>query len=218
MRCAQMGLMALLLAICSGCGSTQVDVVDLNKVLSIFESTLTELDSTADKKEEAEIKEVKPTEENEEYKKKFLATYTENLNKAKLISSPIAAKMTEQGDVEGYKDANKNKVADTGEKKLFTVVVDAEGSRLIAFDDANHYRDQSYRPRGGFFTGYLIGSMLGRNRSYYSGSRAGTRTNYSKKQMSPKTYHKSAVSKARAKSRASSARSRSGSGGRSIGK
>lgn len=219
MRFAQLGVVALLIAMCSGCSSSSVEVVDLNSVLDIFATTLTELDATAEDKTEKGVAEVKPEDEREEDRQKFLDKYTTNLNNAKLIKSAIAVQMTEAGDVEGFTDANTNKKVDTGEKKLFTVMVDPENSRLIASDDANHYRDRAYRPRmGGFFTGYLIGSMIGRNRSYYRGPRASARPKYNSMKMSPKNYHASAVSKAKAKARASSARSRSGSRGRSFGK
>ena len=220
MRYANFVIVSVLLTLVAGCGDVSVEVVDLNKVLDIFDQTLTELD----KKEggdEAEVAEVKADQEKPEKRKEFLDLYAKNLNAAKLIKSKIGVQMEESGDVIGFKDSNGDNKKDTIEKKLFTVMIDSEGGRLIAKDEANHHRDRSYRPRGGFFTGYLIGSMMGRNRSYYTGSRAATKPNYSGMKMSPKNYHASAVSKAKASARSarsSSARSRSGSRGMSFGK
>ena len=218
MRYANFVIVSILLAFVAGCGDINVEVVDLNKVLDIFDKTLTELD----KKEggdEQDVKEVKKAEEKPEKRKEFLDLYAKNLNEAKLIKSKIGVQMEDSGDVVGFKDGNGNGTKDAIEKKLFTVMIDSEGGRLIAKDEANHHRDRSYRPRGGFFTGYLIGSMMGRNRSYYTGPRAAMKPNYKNMQMSPKDYHASAVSKAKSKARASSsARSRSGSRGMSFGK
>jgi len=125
-------------------------------------------------------------------------------------------KFADSGTVLGFADANGNNKQDTGEKELFTVDIDPAKKRLIA-SDKTYYRDRAYRPRFGFFTGYMFGSMMGRNRSYYSGSRASMKPNWGSKSMSSKGYHKAALSKARTSAR-SSARSRSGSKGFSFGK
>ena len=220
MRYANFVVVSILLAFVAGCGDVSVEVVDLNKVLDIFDKTLTELDKK-EGGEEAEVAEVKAGDEKEGKRKEFLDLYAKNLNAAKLIKSKIGVQMEASGDVIGFKDGNGNNVKDSIEKKIFTVMIDTEGGRLIAKDEANHHRDHRYRPRGGFFTGYLIGSMMGRNRSYYSGARAATKPNYKGMTMSPKNYHSQAVSKAKAKARSarsSSARSRSGSRGMSFGK
>lgn len=219
MRCAQYGLIALLMTAIVGCGSSNVEVVDLNKVLDVFASTLDELDKKHSDKGESEVAAVDAADEEDGQRKEFLDLYATNLNKARIIKSAVGVEMSPSGDILGFKDANSNKARDSGEKEIFKLQIDADNSRVIA-SDGTYYRDHRYRPRAGFFTGYLIGSMLGRNRSYYSGARASSKPNFRNKQMSPKNYHSNAVSKARSKarSRSSSSRSRSGSRGFSFGK
>lgn len=222
MRFAQYGMAILFMVATVGCGSSNVEVVDLNKVLDVFAQTLTELDSKhADKGGEADVAVVDEANEKAEFQKEFVELYADNLNKAKLVSGSVGVIMAPSGDIEGYKDTNSDKKKSSGEKKLFSIQIDEENSRVVATDDT-YYRDHTYRRRSGFFSGYLIGSMMGRNRSYYRGARAATKPNFKGKSMSPKSYHKGAVSKAksraRAKSRASSSRSRSGSRSSGFGK
>jgi len=219
MRFAQYGLVAILLSAMVGCGSSKVEVVDLNKVLDVFSSTLTELDKKHADKGETEVAAVKPEEDKEDQRQEFIDLYAANLNKAKVSTISVGVEMTPAGDITGFGDANSNKSKESGEKELFKLQIDEANSRVIA-SDGSYYRDQAYRPRGGFFTGYLIGSMLGRNRSYYSGARAASKPNFTGKTMSPKNYHSGAVSKARSRSRSSSSssRGRSGSKGFSFGK
>ena len=219
--------LGLLTTIC-GCQSTAVDVIDLNKVLDEFQATLTELDgkeaaaAKADgedaEAEEQEIVGIEVVKEEDDAKKeKFLSLFTTKLNAAKLISKPIGVTLHESGTINGFADIDKDNVQDAGEKELFKIEIDEERGRVIASDGGGHYRDHRYRS-GRFFTGYLLGSMLGRNRSYYSGSRASMKPNHSTTKMSSKTYHKTAVTKARAAARTSSTRARSGSRGMSFGK
>lgn len=155
----------------------------------------------------------------------FLALYRENLNTAqpKLMSHPIGVSMEATGAIVGYADRNDNKTQDAGEERLFTVQIDLERGRLLASDTNNHHRDHRYRPMGGFFTAYMLGSMMSRQGSYYSGARAGAKPNFAATPVSPKNYHSNAVSQARAKassarSSSNSVRSRSGSGGFGFGK
>ncbi|XZE54937.1 hypothetical protein SH139x_000921 [Planctomycetaceae bacterium SH139] len=155
----------------------------------------------------------------------FLALYRENLNAAqpKLMSHAIGVSMEATGAIVGYADRNDNKTQDAGEERLFTVQIDLERGRLLASDTANHHRDHHYRPMGGFFTAYMLGSMMSRQGSYYSGARAGAKPNFAATPVSPKNYHSNAVSQARAKassarSSSNSVRSRSGSGGFGFGK
>ncbi len=155
----------------------------------------------------------------------FLTLYRENLNTAqpKLMSHPIGVSMEATGAIVGYADRNDNKTQDAGEERLFTVQIDLEQGRLLASDTANHHRDHRYRPMGGFFTAYMLGSMMSRQGSYYSGARAGAKPNFAATPVSPKNYHSNAVSQARSKASAArsssnSVRSRSGSGGFGFGK
>jgi hypothetical protein len=151
----------------------------------------------------------------------FLKRYAEELNKLKVMTAPVGVSMAPGGEIVGFKDPNLNNVQDAGETKEFTVTIDPENQRLVASDNNGHHRPYGYRP-GGFLTGYLIGSMLSRQSSFYSGPNAGARPDFRNTTMSPNDYHKSAVSSARARasssSSSSSARMRTGSKGFSFGK
>ncbi len=193
-----------------GCGSEEpVEVIDLNKVLNILTQTLDELKNTS--VEGAADSSGSKTLSQEDIKL-FLRHFEKNLNAANLISTPIVTSMAKSGAITGYADKDKNGVQDKSDQLLFTVEMDEKGQRLIARDvQNNYYRDTHYgyhgSGMGGFFTGYLIGSMLTRQHSMgYSPNR------FSNMRMAPRNYHQSAVSKAR------SARSRGGSGSFSSGK
>ena len=200
----------------AGCSSNvNVDVVDLNKVLDTFESTLAELDG-GDETGSADAL-AQPAEEDKEKEKEFLTAFAKNLNAAKVVKRTVGVEFNESGSIIGFADGDKNNTKSTTEQQLFTLDIDAERNRVVASDTGGHYRDHHYRPRFGFFSGYMLGSMLRRNTSYYSGARASAKPDFSKKTMSPKNYHSSAVSKAKTTARSSS-RSRSGSRGFSFGK
>jgi len=206
-----------------GCNvGTQVEVVDLNKALDALTTVLDETDSQNGGETSAAgdgIAAVAAHEEDAAKQKEFLTRYAAKLNAMNLTQSPIGVTMNSDGSIEGFTDANKNMVKDASDKKLFTVQIDAEQNRLIASDTNNYHRDHAYRPRmGGLFTGYMLGSMLGRQNSFYSSQ---PRPKFDSMKMSPKNYHSSAVSAARSKARTTSsrsARSRSGSRGFSFGK
>ncbi len=188
----------------TGC-STSTEIIDLNKVLDIMTATLEELKqespaSAADPAQET-IEPLDNEFEAAEYNEIFLTRFAANLNKAKLISSSIGVGMLNTGAIEGFIDKNKNSKKETSEKKLFTVEIDSERNRLIATDTQNQYRRSSHYRPGGLFTGFLLGSMLSRQR--HSGIRS---SRFSNMKMSDKNYHKAATSKAK-----SSARSKSSS-------
>lgn len=230
---ASLSLCTLLFA--SGCStSSEVEVVDLNKVLDIFEQTLIELDG-ADASDvdvtaiassangdvvsgDAPVGADPALTSDPAKGQEFLAAYRANLNEAKLVSKPVGVLFDETGTIVGFSDPNDNTTQDAGESKLFTIQIDAERGRLIASDMSNNHRDHSYRPSGGFFMGYMMASMMGRQGSYYSGARSGLKPDLGKTQISPKNYHSSAVSKARASSMSSGSRTRTGSKGFSFGK
>ncbi|MEZ6133525.1 MAG: hypothetical protein R3C53_01315 [Pirellulaceae bacterium] len=236
-----------------GCrSSAPVELVDLNKVLDILATMLGEpgandapvvadapdgaapdelfggpavatVQGEVDSEAAVGLVPIAPAEQDPDEEKKFCADFATRLNAAALISKPIGVSMDEKGDLLGFTDANKNNTQDAGDEKLFTIEIDAAGGRLIASDNQGNHRPHHYRSHG--FTGFLLGSMMGRQNSYYSGDRASQKPNYSGRSMSPSNYHSAAVSKARAasssfrsSSSSSSSRARSGSGGFSFGK
>lgn len=233
------GLVAALLVslTLTGCGASyNVEMIDLDKVLDILIATLDELDggdadsvdatavakaTTGDGEAATEVA-VPETANDEAKDKQFANAFRINLNAAKLMSQPIGISVNDAGEIQGFTDTNNDNVQGSGEGQLFKIEIDAEGQRLIASDTSGNHRDHRYRPRFGFFTGYMIGSMFNRQSGYYSGSRSSLRPKYGSMSMSPKGYHAGAVAKARsaakAKAAASSARSKTGSRGFSFGK
>ena len=206
-----------LIILVGGCQpNIEVEVVDLNKVLDIFDQTLQQLDG--DDKEATSAEQLKDvTEEDKDKESEFLTKFANNLNQAKLIKGPIGVEFASAGTIDGFSDKDGNNIRSTSEKQLFSLDLDPARNRVVATDNGGHYRDHQYRPRFGFFTGYMLGSMMNRSNSYYTGARATSKPDYSNKSMSPKNYHASAVSKAKTAARASY-RSRSGSRGFSFGK
>jgi hypothetical protein len=240
-RANQIGILSVLVALFAGCSTRQnVEVVDLNKVLDAVAAALdeaparqdqpaTDSDDTQDQPEDpqAEIVAIEPVDPDKEDSAKqdeFLKKLAVKLNDMKMIQSKIGVKMNSDGAIEGFTDPNSDMVKDANEKRLFLVEIDAARNRLIASDTYQNNRDYHYHPRpGGFFTGYLLGSMLGRQNSFYGSS--GIQPDFGNRQMSPQNYHANAVSNARAAARRSasssgsgSARSRGGSRGFSFGK
>lgn len=211
----------------NGCGSSEpsVSVVDLDKVLDIFEKVLKEKAPAAAKRpvvgnnqngadaKPGAANDLKPLERNKENAQltaAFLKRLTTELNKAKLIEDPIGVMMLPSGAIEGFIDQNKDgRKVGASEKKLFRVEIDYERSRLVATDDTGqgdqtYRRDRRYHYRpGGFFMGYMLGSMWGRQNSYYSGARASSRPRYGSMKMNQRGYHSKAVASARTRAKAS---------------
>ncbi|GAB4148524.1 MAG: hypothetical protein Tsb009_22360 [Planctomycetaceae bacterium] len=217
------GFLAFSISGCGG-GDPQVSVVDLNKVLDIFEKVLKEpapgggantaqANSTNNNGKSGDPNKVQPLDSNKENAattKAFLTKLSAELNKAKLIEDHMGVQLRADGAVEGFIDENKNGRKDgANDKKLFTVEIDYERSRLIATDDTGqggetYRRDRPYRFRpGGFFMGYMLGSMMGRQNRYYSGARASSRPRFGSMKMSSKNYHSKAVTSARSRAKAS---------------
>lgn len=145
---------------------------------------------------------------------KFLGLFAANLNKAKVLSKPLGVRLEPSGAIVGFTDADKDMTKEAGDDDVFKIEIDPQGGRVIATDLRHGYRrDDSYSgihggyyAGGGFFTGYMLGSMMNRQNSYYA-QPGHVRPNYRAMSMSPSNYHASAVSRAR-----SSARARGGSG------
>ena len=202
----------LVLSLCvitTGCGQSKIELVNLDRVLSILEGLLDEPEYSNFKPDSSE--EGKDAIESQATKD-FLKEYASRLNKAKLVSFAIGVEINSTGAIEGFKDSNKDLVKNAGESRLFVIEIDSERERLIATDMQGYRRDHRYTTHGGFFRGYLLGSMMNRHNGYYSSR---TAPDYGNMSMSPKNYHASAVSSLNSKSKSSSsssARSRSGTG------
>ena len=123
--------------------------------------------------------------------------FQEELNKApRLHSGLIATRLGKDAKFTGVDDANRNKVADTDEKLLFTVELDGQNKRMIASDDSGRGTYQGFSGSG-FLTGILIGSMLGRQRA--AGIQPGSFSN--RRLASPASYTQGRRTRARSRAR-----------------
>ncbi len=204
-------LAVLLLVVMNGCGGPSVDVIDLNKVLSVMTATLDKMKKdyggkTIDKNDTAA---------RQKFMQEFNTRFAKDLNAAKMISKPIGTRIEADGSILGFTDLNKNMTRDYGDKPIFKVEIDIARNRLIASDLTYGYRRDSYfSGMSGLVTGMIIGSLLSRQRSFGVSS-----SRFANMRMSPRNYHSSAVSRARSIARARArARSRSRSGSFSRGK
>lgn len=123
--------------------------------------------------------------------------FQEELNKApRLHSGLIATRLGKDAKFTGVDDANRNKVADTDEKLLFTVELDGQNKRMIASDEAGRGTYQGFSGSG-FLTGILIGSMLSRQRS--AGIQPGSFSN--RRLATPASYTQGRRARARSRAR-----------------
>jgi hypothetical protein len=182
------------LVIGTGCSNSSSSRVDLDRVLQIMAATLTSVEKQALGFSKDEIMTV------------FEQEFHQDINKArpKLHPQTIGVKLQNDASVIGYNDKNSNAIQDGGEKLLFKVEIDQEGGRLLA-SEGQQVRE--HRGASGFFMGYLMASMIGRQRS------AGVRPNsFKNRTVTPKTTSTSTSKKS------NSAKSRSKSGSYSRGK
>ena len=226
----------------SGCSDQSVDVVDLNKVVDALVAVLDEgkvaknsavqqageaavsaTDGNAEVTSTAEIQAIEPEKQDPAKESEFLKKYAAKLNEMKAMSVPVGVNMSPGGEIVGFQDPNQNMVQDMGEDKEFTVTIDVANNRLVASDNNGYHRPHGYGfSPGGMMMGYMLGSMMGRQNSFYSGPMASAKPGFSNTPMSPANYHKSAVSSVRSSrmssSTSSAARARTGSKGFSFGK
>lgn len=231
-----------MLAFSAGCGVQNEDVVDLNKVVDALVAVLDEgnvaknaatkeggeavvsaTEGFAEVSSTTEIQAIEPDKQNPTKETDFLKKYAAKLNEMKAMNAPLGVSMAAGGEIIGFQDPNQNMVQDMGESKEFTVTIDVENSRLVASDNHGFHRPHGYgfNP-GGMMMGYMLGSMMGRQRSFYSGGMSSAKPSFSNTPMSPANYHSSAVSSARSTRMSSgsstAARARTGSKGFSFGK
>ena len=173
----------------TGCSSDKVVDADLDRVLDVTADTLYNFEASPNNTKD------------DEAMTNFAIELQRNLNIANPIvhSGPIGASLETNGSILGYHDKNSNNAQDSDEAKLFTVEIDSENQRLIASDVNDNVRDHSFSGTG-LLAGYLLGSMMSRQRT--AGINPGSMSN---KRATPKASSQSA-------------RSRAGSGSHSSGK
>jgi hypothetical protein len=198
-------------------------VVSLDAGGAPVEATASPTDATAEITSTAEIEAIEPEKQDPVKEKDFLSKYAAKLNELKAMNSVVGVSMSPGGEIIGFKDSNQNMVQDLGESKEFTVTIDPANNRLVASDNNGYHRPHGYGfSPGNMMMGYMLGSMMGRQGSFYSGGMSSAKPNFNNTPMSPSNYHKSAVSSVRssraASSSSSSARARTGSKSFSFGK
>jgi len=89
-----------------------------------------------------------------------------NLNSAnpRIFEGQIGLSPQTDASIYAFEDKNFNKEMDDGELGLFIIEIDGENSRVIASSRSGAVNDHHFSGTG-ILTGYLIGSMLGRQRA-----------------------------------------------------
>lgn len=190
--------LASALLIVAGC-SKSVEQADLDRVLDVSYDTLYKFENGAENTRDEHAM----TAFEEKLRFNFLTA------NPPVHSGTVGINLKEDGSFEGFQDSNGNSEKDADEADLFVVEIDESNGRLIASDatGSGNVRDQHFSGTG-LLTGFLLGSLLSRQRSAGIG-----RSAFSNKKSTPKAAAKSA-----SKSSSQSAKSRSGSGSHSFGK
>lgn len=180
---------ALLLGGCSLFGDSSPRAIDLDAVLDIFVEVLDGSDSEfrtamgSDPERAAMLAEL----DNEEFtveavddaeaesvasaQRAFTGIYAGTLNASPErthFDGLLGVAIRDDGAVIGFHDKNADGDKGADEPDVFSVELDNENRRLIATDLTREgfHRDKPYRMRGaGLFTGFLLGSMLGRQQT-----------------------------------------------------
>jgi hypothetical protein len=176
-------------------------IMDLDKALKIFAETLDEqdlnavanaspqeLEAMASAGADPSATKNRLTGKLDKAKEdQFVKSFSANLNKAKIVPEPVGVVMLDDGTLQGFSDPNRNNMKDgPNEKEIFRIQLDEKRGRVIASDPVNHFdRDRQYGfSAGGFVSGYLLGSMLGRQQA------SGVDTSkFASMKMSPADYH-----------------------------
>ncbi len=206
--------------IASGCARRSQEVIDLNRVLAIFDQTLkSETEKSVDPAEGPDAD--KP--EQPEITQEILSKFATNLNAAHLISSHIGVELDQSGAIQGFTDTNKSSRRDSYEQILFRIELDAKGNRIIASQQVagqTYRRDHYYHGGYGryYYYHHMNRAMRDRQDRYYgsdtsTGTSGRTKPNYDTMTMSPSGYHTQATSRARASSSGYSSSSARGYGG-----
>ncbi len=125
---------------------------DLREALKRAEAALVKLDKT--------LKENSIEKAEEKHMKQLAIDMQDEMNKDPRFfkESLIAMKLLKDAKFEAFQDDNKNGAVDSGEKKLFTIEVDAGNKRLIGTGPGG----QSYgHGLSGLATGFLAGALIG---------------------------------------------------------
>jgi hypothetical protein len=131
--------------------------IDLNAVLDVTVDTLHSYQASLDGKEGLDA---------DAAFSGLAAQLAANYNTAQppLHSAEISVQPREDASLLAYEDGNKNDTVDEGENALFLIEVDGEQSRIIATSGTGAVNEHHFSGTS-LLAGYLIGSMLGRQRA-----------------------------------------------------
>jgi len=226
---------ALLLGGCGLFGDSSPRAIDLDAVLDIFVEVLDATDNQFRQQMESDperaamlaeiadeeftvepITDPSEAESVETAQQAFTQIYAGMLNASPErthYEGTLGVTVRDDGSVLGFHDKDGDGTKGADEPDVFSVEIDAENRRMIATDHTREgfHRDRTYRMRGpGLFTGFLLGSMLGRQQT------AGVDTKrFGRMTMAPRGYH---ATSGAYRSRTSGARGVGGSRSTSFGK
>lgn len=194
-----------------------VEIIDLDKVINLLAESLDEtdieritkagdkeLDALAARPGAAAKGPLAPAKDlDQEAEGAFMGRFAGKLNAARVWSQPIGVMILADGRLQGFVDPNRNNQKEGAEEKeLFTIILDEQRGRVLAFDPINNfYRALEYGvPDRSLFSGYLLAAMLKRQRpaGVDVSALAGVK-------VAPPGYHGAAVAAARKKAEAAAA-------------
>jgi len=134
------------------------DKIDLNAVLDVTVDTLYAYNDQLSAMDEQAVE---PDMAFAGFAKQLQVDY--NAAQPALYESPIGVAPRSDASLLAYSDLNANSAKDEGEDALFLIEIDGENARIIASSRSGAVTDHHFSGTG-LLTGYLIGSMLNRQR------------------------------------------------------
>ncbi len=142
----------------SDSGYTEDDI-DLNAVLDVTIDTIYTFQESLDAQDPDALN---PDDTFVEFSEVLQDNY--NAATPALHTAPIAVAPRTDASLLAYEDANGNNEQEESEPSLFLVEIDGENSRVIASSRSGAVNDHHFSGTG-LLAGYLIGSMLNRQRA-----------------------------------------------------
>jgi len=133
-------------------GGNSEATAQLDRVLGVANNTINDFENTADVNKDNAMD-------------KFAVKYNDSLNAAEppIHTSTLGTRARENGSLLSFDDKNSNGVQDPGEDSLFMMEVDTENNQLVATNQEESR--QSGFSGSGLLMGYMLGSMLSRQRA-----------------------------------------------------
>ena len=149
-----------LAAVLSGCGvGTNEPAVDLDAVLEVTEGALLEVDRANPGGEPGEERAAALMDELADVLEKDYNGHVPALHDGLISVAP-----REDASLVAVADTNGNLEPDPGERPLWQIEVDGENARILATDSQGAVRESGFSGTS-LLAGYLLGSMLSRQRA-----------------------------------------------------